>query len=194
MGLPTEDYRWSQPVHHSVCKVFWPSTDIFTFSSHIWLNSTGALPGHFSLPRQRSRVWNWSRLCVSVCLFNSQRSPGWTVWHMDVMTSCDVTPWQHLTFWGKNTDMEGMMREAVNAQAISFFIFLLDMSGEFSVLSHHTTCISCGEEYKRIWEPTKWQQLRNNHPRLEIVIRIILRGPLGVSRTILHHLRKHTDL
>ncbi len=81
-----------------------------------------------SFPRKRSRVWNWSCLCVC------QRSHGWTVWATDlrfgrniafdnisdkfVMWRHGTKSWRHLDilWWllGKNTDKEGTLREGAS--------------------------------------------------------------------------------
>ena len=46
----------------------------------------------YSYPRQRSRVWNRSRLsmCVSICVSVGQRSHGWTVWATDLNFSRNI--------------------------------------------------------------------------------------------------------
>ncbi len=47
---------------------------------------------YYSLKRQRSRVWNWSGLCVSASVYLSvnQCSHGWTIWATDLIFEMSV--------------------------------------------------------------------------------------------------------
>ncbi len=82
----------------------------------------------FSLPRQRSRVWNRSRqsVCVFVCLSVIQHSQ--TVWDRDLKESratyiCHIQiKWLLGGLLGRNTDKEGITREGRKRSGV-FILF-----------------------------------------------------------------------